>query len=100
MCDPSVVADDWITKGFHLTIDGVELAVRPDHLGGVVFRRVFASTSPDMMRDAIRAAVRDCLEDEDVRSQWINRINSAMLHLDANTSVLRQLAKGRLAELH
>jgi hypothetical protein len=100
MCDPSVVADDWITKGFHLKINGVELALRPDHLGGVVFRSVFTSEAPYAIRDAIRAAIRDCLHDADVRAQWVKRISGAMLHLDGNRSGLRELAKGRLAELH
>jgi hypothetical protein len=99
MCEPSVVADDWITKGFHLTIRGVELAVRPDHLGTVVFRGVFSSDSPDAIRDATRAA-QDCLNYEDVRRQWLKRIDSAMLRLDGTFGALRKLAKGRLAELH
>jgi hypothetical protein len=29
MCHPSVISDDWVTKGFHLHVEGIELAVRP-----------------------------------------------------------------------
>jgi hypothetical protein len=46
MCVPSVVADDWITKGCHIRVDRIELALRPNHLGGVVFSSVWDLAGP------------------------------------------------------
>jgi hypothetical protein len=36
VCLPSAVADDWVKKGCHIHVHGVELTVAPDHQGGVV----------------------------------------------------------------
>jgi RHS repeat-associated protein len=33
-------APDWVTKGVHITVEGVELMVRPDHKGGIVFKPI------------------------------------------------------------
>src|SRR5215469_15659923 len=54
MCFPSVVADDWIVKGCHIHADGIEPAVRSDHIGGVMFFGVFSA--PDEV--AVQAAIR------------------------------------------
>jgi hypothetical protein len=63
MCLASVVADDWITKGCHINVDGIELALRPDHNGGVVFRAVFSSPNTAAVNAAIRRAERDPYSD-------------------------------------
>jgi hypothetical protein len=99
MCSPSVVADDWIVKGCHIEVNGVELAVRPDHRGTVVFRPVFSSVPSQVVDRAIGDARRDCLTDPNVRRQWIAHIERAMVHLFSQTGVLQPLARGRLAEL-
>ena len=99
MCFPSVVADDWITKGCHIHVDGIELALRPDHRGSVVFRAVFSSPD-DAVDAAIRRAERDCLPDNVERVRWIGSIQRAKAHLISHRGVLRELAVGRLAELH
>lgn len=99
MCAPSVVADDWISKGCHITVNGIELAVRPDHLGGVMFGSVFSALPPLAVDEAIRVAFRDCLPDPNVRRAWIKRIDGAMVHLYSHSGVLREIALGRLAEL-
>ena len=44
MCRISAVSEDWVDKGCHVHVASVELALRPDHLGGIVFRSVFSST--------------------------------------------------------
>jgi hypothetical protein len=100
MCAPSVVADDWISKGCHIKVNGIELAVRPDHLGGVVFGSVFSALPQLAVEEAIRMALRDCLTDARVRHAWIKRIDGAMVHLYSHSGVLREIALGRLAELH
>lgn len=99
MCAPSVIADDWITKGCHIKVNGIELAVRPDHLGRVAFRSVFSAPPPAAVNDAIRIALRDCLPNPDVRRAWIRSIEGAMVHLISQSGVLRELALGRMAEL-
>lgn len=100
MCVPSVVADDWISKGCHIHVDGIELAVRPDHLGGVVFRSVFSSPNDATVQTAIRRAREECLSDDDVRKRWIQSIQRAKVHLMSHSGVLRRLAVGRVAELN
>jgi hypothetical protein len=100
MCVPSVVADDWIGKGCHIHMDGVELALHPDHLGGVVFSSVFSYPAEAAVNTAIRRARKECLPDQDVRERWIGSIQRARVHLMSQRGVLRQLAVGRVAELH
>jgi hypothetical protein len=100
MCVPSVVADDWITKGCHIHVDGIELAMRPNHLGGVVFASVFSSPSEAAVDAAIYRARNECLPNDDERRQWIQNIQRAKGHLISQRGVLRTLALGRVAELH
>jgi hypothetical protein len=100
MCTPSVVADDWITKGCHIQVNGVELAVRPNHLGGIVFEPVFSSVPLRMVEEAKRIALGECLPDPYVRRLWLKRIEGAMVHLISHSGVLREIALGRLAELN
>ena len=74
MCRASTVADDWVVKGCHIHVDGVELAVRPthatDYLDGFVFKKVFRSTSDEAFTAAARKARDECLADPIVRARW------------------------------
>jgi hypothetical protein len=100
MCAPSVVADDWIIKGCHIHVNGIELCVRPDHRGEVIFVSFFGSVPQNSVNEAIRIASNDCLPDQRVRRQWISSIERAMVHLFSQSGELRGVALGRLAELH
>jgi len=100
MCLPSVVADDWITKGCHIHVDGIELALHPDHLGGVVFASVFSSLPEAVVEAAKRRARDECLPNDDERKHWIDSIQRAKVHLMSHRGDLRELAVGRVAELH
>jgi hypothetical protein len=100
MCVPSVVADDWIGKGCHIHVDGIELALRPDHLGGVVFSSVFSSDAEFAVEAAKRRAREQCLPNNDERRRWIESIQRAKVHLMSHRGGLRELAIGRVAELH
>jgi hypothetical protein len=100
MCQASAVASDWLTKGCHVHVDGVELAVRPDHQRGVVFRAVFSSTPEKTVDAAIKRAIRDCLSNADVRHRWIRHIEGAMTNMLSDDSALRELARGRLREFN
>jgi hypothetical protein len=97
MCKPSIVADDWVKKGCHVHLDEIEVAVRPDHLGGIVFRRVFSSPSDDVMASAFGRA-KDCLDDVEVRRRWHRDIERARGFMQGYTGVLARLANGRQFE--
>ena len=74
MCRPSSVTDDWVVKGCHIHVDGIELAVRPTYSptyrDGLVFKKVFRSTSDDAFQAAARKAREECLTDANVRASW------------------------------
>jgi hypothetical protein len=74
MCRPSTVTDDWVVNGFHIHVDGVELAVRPahspDYFEGFVFRKVFRSTKDRDFLAAAQKARNECLADPAVRGRW------------------------------
>lgn len=98
MCEPSPIFDDWVTKGFHIYVEGVELAVFSDHKGEVGFRPFFASTSEEEGRLAVKVAYDVCLEDDNVRMKWIKRLGSARLFMLGYPGELNSLANGRMAE--
>lgn len=100
MCVPSVVADDWITKGCHIRVDGIEIAVRPNHVGQVIFIPVFSGQGRDIVDAAVRRATKECLPDHNVREWWIKSIQRAKIHLISQRGDLRELANGRVAESH
>lgn len=64
----SKVAPDWSTKGFHVHVDGVELALRPGQNGSVVIKKVFSSTSDSAFASASKK-MQQALGDAGVRSQ-------------------------------
>lgn len=100
MCLPSVVADDWIVKGFHIHVNGIELAVRPNHTGGVKFSSVFSGPAEADILAAIRQATEECLPNHNVRNRWLESVERARLHLISHRGILRSLAIGRGAEMH
>jgi len=56
MCQASTVTDDWVTKGCHIHVNGVELNIFTNHLGGIDFRSVFSSTHENRVKQAIKTA--------------------------------------------
>src|SRR5580692_977255 len=82
MCRPSTVTDDWVVKGCHIHVDGVELAVRPAHdpayLDGVVFKKVFRSTANEAFQAAALKARQKCLPDPVVRARWRRALKRGM----------------------
>ncbi len=98
MCQPSVIADDWVVKGFHIHVGAIELVVRPDHTGRVVFRGFFSGDDPDDVDRAIRIAGRDCLPDPQVRDRWLRDARRAMSFLRTYRGELEARANGRLLE--
>lgn len=102
MCRPSTVADDWVVKGCHIHLDGVELAVRPTHspnyLDGVVFKKVFQSTADDVFAIAEKKAREECLADPIVREQWRRALRRAMIFVRSFSGEPASLANGRQFE--
>jgi len=87
------------TKGCHIHVDGIELAVRRDNRGGIVFRSVFSWPDGSVVDAAVRRAKRDCLPDDAERGRSIKSIQRARIHLISHRGELRELAVGKLAEL-
>lgn len=67
----SKIAPDWATKGFHVHVDGVELALRPGQGGSIVLKPVFHST-PTSVFIAAAGKMRSELSDLAVR-QYLYR---------------------------
>lgn len=102
MCRPSTVTDDWVVKGCHIHVDGVELAVRPthsvSHLDGIIFKKVFQSTSGSAFAAAEKKARDVCLADATVRMQWRRSLEHAREYMRSFTGRPRSLANGRQLE--
>jgi hypothetical protein len=102
MCGPSTVTDDWVVKGCHIHVDGVELAVRPAHspnyLDGFVFKKVFRSTSDDMFQFAARKARGECLPDPTVRARWRRALERGITFVPSFPGEPADKANGRQYE--
>jgi len=99
MCEPSKVTHDWVTKGCHIHINGVELNIYTNHLGEIDFQAVFSSTPPEQVRQAIRTVYDTCLPDPSIRRRWIQRVEMARVFMLNYPGELRALANGRMLEL-
>jgi hypothetical protein len=102
MCRPSTVTDDWVVKGCHIHVDGVELAVRPAHneayLDGFVFKKVFRSTSDEAFEAAAKKAREECLTDPIVRGRWRRSLQGAIEFVRLFTGEPADKANGRQYE--
>jgi hypothetical protein len=103
MCQPSIVTDDWVKKGLHIRVEGIELSVAPDHLGGVVFKSSFSLATSSRARKnkierAIRTARTKCLPLVRIRRHWIREARHAMVYMLSYNGVLASLANGRMLE--
>lgn len=96
MCEPSKVTDDWVTKGCHIHVDGIELNIFTNHTGGIGFRSVFSSSRPEQVASAIKVAYRDCLSDPFTRNRWIQRLDMARVFMLDYPGQMRDLANGRM----
>jgi Pretoxin HINT domain/Pre-toxin TG len=77
----STVAPDWATKGAHIHIDGIELAVRPAQNGQIVFRSVFSGQSAREVESAAGTAAR-ALDDVGFRQRLYNAAARAIQIVD------------------
>src|SRR6516165_8923733 len=86
VCEPSRVTDDWITKGFHIHVDGVELRIFTNHLGSFDFRGVFSQKKKTRYQEkrekaAIKKAWEECLPDPSMRKRWMQRLEMARVYM-------------------
>jgi hypothetical protein len=102
MCRPSTVTTDWVVKGCHIHVDGVELAVRPAHsptyLDGVVFKKVFRSTSDEAFQAAARKAREECLPNPIVRARWRQALERGITFVRSFSGEPAAKANGRQYE--
>jgi hypothetical protein len=80
MCRISPVSEDWADKGCHLHVGKVEVALRPDHVGGIVCRRVFSKTE-DWEIEAASKLVDAALADTVWRRKLRATVERAMIFL-------------------
>ena len=95
----SVVTDDWITKGAHIHVGKVELAVRPNHLGSYTFTKVFSTTSDEAFNAAAKHAKR-AFENQAWVNKFTKRVIGARKYAQGYEGKLSPLAKGRGGEFH
>jgi len=93
----SAVTEDWVEKGCYIHIDRIELAVRPNHLGEVIFQKVFSSTTDANFDVAVRIA-RELLLDPEFRTKLRDSVDRAMGYLLGISGQKKPLARGRLRE--
>jgi len=75
----SPIADDWVTKGAHVKVDGVEIKVLPGKDGEVVFKAVFSRDSESQVRAAI-TKVRAALTEPGFRARLTKTVGRAVKH--------------------
>ena len=98
MCEPSIVTHDWVTKGCHIHVNGVELNLYTDYYGRLNFRPVFSSTSGDEVIEALKIVRERCLPDPAVQRRWIQRLQMATAFMLSYAGGLHDLANGRMLE--
>jgi hypothetical protein len=97
MCRISKIGNDWVVKGFHLHVHEVELAMRPDHNGGVIFKKCFGATPDRDAQPAIGRAM-ELLEDVAWRRRFVRELERARRFVETSGGRLSDLANGRAAE--
>src|SRR5579864_4494779 len=89
ICRPSPIANDWVQKGFHIQVSGIELKVWPGHRNGmVVLKAVFPSDSRTDVDAAKRVVEQRCLSSQMVRDSWVQTLARAMEYLNGYTGEL------------
>jgi hypothetical protein len=89
--DISKISPDWVTKGAHIKIGGIELKVLPGNGGSVVFKAVFSSDMKNA--DAAIRAAEIALQDVSFRQALLDTVERAIPY------VVGQGAPGKSAEL-
>jgi hypothetical protein len=96
VCESSKISDDWVIKGCHIHVDGIELRIFTNHAGGFGFAPVFSSTNERAVQRALKTAYEICLPDRDTRERWITRLDMATAYVLGYPGELASLANGRM----
>jgi hypothetical protein len=96
-CRISAISDDWASKGCHVHVGRIEVAIRPDHLGRVAFKKVFSSTPDGDLLKAV-SIVKLSLGDDGFRTRLRSAIERAKLHMPSVEGYWEAKARGRLLE--
>jgi hypothetical protein len=100
MCQASKVTNDWVVKGCHIHIGGIELAVFPDHKGSLNFRPFFKVTPEraTAVANALKMAQEECLPNPEIRERWIRSLNQGTTYMLSYVGQLSSRANGRMLE--
>jgi hypothetical protein len=98
MCQISKISIDWVRKGFHLHVHGIEVVMRPDHEGGIVFKKWFRSDSDQDAHPAIKRA-KELLHDIERRRVFYREARHARDFLSHVTGKMGRNAQGKCVEL-
>jgi hypothetical protein len=95
------VSDDWVVKGCHIHVDGVELRIFTNHLGSFDIGGFFGQkrkTQYELRREnaAIKKAWKECVPDPAMRKRWIQRLEMARVHVINYQGKLSRKAQGRM----
>lgn len=97
MCRISKIGDDWIVKGFHLHVHDVELVMRPNHKGSIIFKKCFRST-PDREAQPAIGRASQLLTDITWHQRFYRELERARRFVQTSGGRLSDLANGRAAE--
>jgi hypothetical protein len=103
VCEPSVVTEDWITKGVHIHVMGVELNIFTTHRESEFdFRAVFSRDRAkrrkgvNVLDAALRHVREKCLPNPKVRKRWISRLEMARQYMIDYRGEHDSLANGKM----
>jgi hypothetical protein len=106
VCEPSVVTEDWVTKGVHIHVMGVELNIFTTHRkSGFDFRAVFSrdekkrKKGKKVLAAALKHIRENCLPNRKVRKRWISRLEMARQYMIDYRGELASLANGKMYDL-
>jgi pretoxin HINT domain-containing protein len=92
----SPVAEDWVVKGAHISVGGIELAVRPGLDGSIVFKSVFASQESGRVAAAIKRAEEALRADVRFQQALLRSARAAVEYLGGSTSALGRARSGEV----
>ena len=102
MCRASTVTEDWVTKGCHIHVDGIELGVCPthslDYFDCVLFETIFRTTPDAAFHAAAKKARETCLADPMIRDRWRRALRRGMQYVRTFTGEPAEKGNGRQYE--
>jgi hypothetical protein len=97
-CKISPFHDDWVSKGCHVKVGRIEVKLRPNHRGAIVFRRVFAATTETEVAFAAQV-ILGSLTDPAWRRRLLQTLEGALKNLRCFEGELKDKARSRSGEI-